>query len=348
MRTLDPAVITDTPPLPRRRWRPRLARLVVTVLCVLLVGELTVRALESRLPPAPLWDTDEYPQKIEHMDELARGGGAGVLLLGSSVMDVSVDPSGLTALDGRPAYNAGLIGATPFIVDVWARNVVAPTLQPSTVVIGISSRDVNLNGVGLETSDPRFLNAPAVRDLLGTQSVVDEIEWQFLQRSALVRYRLLLRRPLEAILGYDAPDRNTTELTPGGLETHLLATQYRSDEVVQAFFRREPLAGFTLSTKQLDALGRLAVWFREQGARVVLLDVPVTADYIDLHPAGAADYESYGQALAGLAGQAGVELLRPGIWDPSLFSDPLHLNGAGVERLTAELDAYLTQGAVAP
>ena len=330
---------------PPRRHRVR--RLVVTVLCVLLLAELTVRALESQLPPAPVWDTDEYPMKIEQMDDLAELGGAGTVLLGSSVADVSVDPAGLTPHDGRPAYNAGLIGATPFIVDVWARNIVLPTLRPSTVVIAISSRDVNRNGVGLEPSDARFLRAPATRELLGTQSFVDEVEWQLSEWSALVRYRLLLRRPLEAVFGYDAPDRNMTELSPTGLETHLLADQYQGSDVVLDFFRREPLAGYELSTHQLDALEGVMTWLRGQGIRVVLLDVPVTADYIALHPQ-TDDFSTYQAALAAIAGRTGAELWHPGTWEPEFFSDPLHLNGAGVDRLTAELNAYLTQGAAVP
>nr|MDQ3294752.1 hypothetical protein [Actinomycetota bacterium] len=287
----DAATAPTDPEARRGARRSRAVRLLLTVVCVLLVAEGTVRALESRLPPAPLWDTDEYPQKIEQMDALAAAGGAGTVLLGSSVMDVSVDPAALAPVDGRPAYNAGLIGATPFIVDIWSRYLVELTLQPSVVVIAVSSRDVNINGIGLESSDGRFLDAPAVKDLLGDQTLFDEVEWALSQGSALVRNRLLLRRPLESIFGYDAPDRNATEISPGGMETHLLATNYRDDEVVRDFFRREPLRSFEISANQVDALRRLATRLRENGARVVILDVPVTEDYIELHPQGAADYD---------------------------------------------------------
>jgi len=70
--------------------------------------------------------------------------------------------------------------------------------------------------------------------------------------------------------------------------------------------------------------------------------VPVTDDYVGLHPRGADDMATYTAAIDALAAASGSEVLRPGRWPEDLFSDPLHLNRAGVERLTAELDRYLT------
>jgi hypothetical protein len=324
----------------RRRWWRRLLPFVAAVVVVLLAAEVAVRAVEDRLPPPSGWISDEYPRKVARIDDLAAHGGAGVVLLGSSVMDVAVDPAGLSV--PRGAYNAGLIGATPRIVDAWGRNLVVPKLRPDTVVVAISSRDLNGNGVGMASTDELFEGSAGGRWLLGTQSLADRAEWWLDRHSALLRQRQNLRRPLEALGHYDPPDRNFTQLTDGGLETHLLDTTYRDDEAARAFFRREPMRDFAVTDDQLGALRRLVGSLRGDGIRVVVLDVPVTADYVSLHPHGAADYDAYERAIDAVGADFDADVLRPGVWPTELFSDALHLNGDGVRRLTAELDRHLT------
>src|SRR3546814_581408 len=117
----EPMTTTQAPPTPidevpdtaGRRPRRRLGRVLLAALAVLVVAEVGVRLVEDRLPPPPDWYTPEYGVKERQLRDLAAEGGASVALLGSSVIDVAVDPAGL---DGpvtadRPAYNAGLIGA---------------------------------------------------------------------------------------------------------------------------------------------------------------------------------------------------------------------------------------------
>jgi hypothetical protein len=330
-------------PAPTRSLRRALAAALAATLAVLVAAEVAVRLVEDRLPPRSGWISDEYPQKIDQMDALAAGGGVDVVLLGSSVVDVSVDPAGLAGAAGRRgAYNAGLIGATPEIVEAWAH--VVSTLRPDVAVVAVSSRDLNGNGAGMRSSTELFRRSAGGRRLLGTQSTADRIEWWLDDHVALLRHRQSLRRPLEALTSYDPPDRNSTRLTRLGFETHLAASTYRSDETTSAFFRREPLRDWAVTDDQRGALARLATSLEDQGIRVILLDVPVTDDYVSLHPEGAADVAEYAAAIDALAVDADAEVLRPGIWPEELFSDPLHLNGAGVERLTAELRAYLAAG----
>lgn len=326
----------------------RLRHVLLLALTVLLVAEVGVRLVEDRLPPPPDWYTPEYGVKEGQIDRLAGRGGASVVLLGSSVIDVAVDPVGLDGplTSARPAYNAGLIGANLEMVDVWSEHVVEPALAPDVVVIGVSSRDVNANGAGLESQTPGFYALPAVERLLGTESTLERVERRAGDLSRLVRYRTVLRRPLEALFGYDAPDRNLAQNTDLGLELHLADLEYQGGADVDDFFRREPLRDFALSTRQLDAVRDLVERHQARGTRVVLLDVPVTSQYVALHPRGEADYRDYEVALNVLAAQLGIELVDTGTWTPDAFSDPLHLNGVGTAQLTALLDAYLTDGTV--
>lgn len=338
--------MTMTTTTTRARRRVRFVPAVVAVVLLLLGAEVVVRVVEDRLPPPSGWISDEYPMKIDQIDDLADDGGVGVVLLGSSVTDTAVDPAllGDAATGGRGAYNAGLIAATPVITETWAGELVVPRLRPDTVVIAVSSRDLNGNGAGMRSQDERFRSSLGGESLLGTHSLADGVEWWLLEHSALVRNRESLRRPIEAFTDYDPPDRNATEITELGFETHLLDEQYRSDDVALDFFRREPLRDFAVTDDQLDALRRLVAHLEDGGVRVVLLDVPVTEDYIELHPRGADDMAAYEEAIDEVAAETGADVLRPGVWPTELFSDPLHVNGAGVERLSAELDAYLAGG----
>jgi hypothetical protein len=338
-----PIVVRGTPSVRRRvRWLPTLA----AVVAVLVVAELGVRLLEHRLPPPSGWVSDEYPIKRDRMADLAGTGGVGVALVGSSVMDVSVDPALLSeeATGGRGAYNAALIGATPVIVDIWTRELVVPELRPDVVVVAVSSRDLNGNGASMRQHGEDFVASPGGSWLLGSHSIADAAEWWLLEHSALIRHRESLRRPLEAVFGYDPPDRTESALTDLGLQTHLVDDQYRRDRAIQDFFRQQPLRDFAVTDDQLDAVRRLASALETSGIRVVLLDVPVTDDYVELHPRGEADVAAYTAAVDEISTATGAEVLRPGRWPAELFSDPLHLNGAGVRRLSAAVDAYLAAG----
>lgn len=338
------ATTTDPP-----RHRNRLHVVLGAALAVVLLAEVGVRLVEDRLPPPVEWFTPEYGIKEAQMDGLASSqGGASVVFIGSSVIDVAVDPTKLTApvTEDRPPYNAGLIGANPEMVDIWSEHVVEPTLRPDVVVLAVSSRDVNRNGAGLESQTPNFYRLPAVRRLLGTESALQKVERRAGDVLRIVRYRSVLRRPLEALFEYDSPDRNLAMNTEAGQELHLAETAYQGGPNVEAFFRAEPLLNYVASETQLAGMRRTINRLKAAGVRVVLLDVPVTQQYIDLHPRGADDYRFYEIGLNVLAAQTGTDLVDTGVWTSEGFSDPLHLNGAGGDLLTAVIDGYLTDGTV--
>src|SRR3546814_7370956 len=104
---------------------------------------------------------------------------------------------------------------------------VEPAWAPDVAVIAISSRDVKANGACLESQTPGFYALPAVERLLDTESLLERIERRAGDVSRLVRYRTALRRPLEALFDYDAPDRNLAQNTAHGLALHLADIAYQ-------------------------------------------------------------------------------------------------------------------------
>jgi hypothetical protein len=317
-------------------------RVVVAIVVVLLLAELAVRIAGDRLPPSGRWPTAEYASKVKQLHRLSKTGGAGVVAFGSSIIDVSFNPARLqpAASGKRGAYNAGILGTSPSVIAKWANLVVLPATRPDTVLLAVSSRDLNANGVATRGLDAEFLNAPEVRHLLGTDSFTQRMTRKAETVSQLVGHRELLRRPLQSY-GVWHPDAFALELTKSGFDAELNDKTYRSDAKLRAYYRANLLHQFQLSTTESASLERFVRELRARGTRVVLVDVPVTQLYIDLHPRGQADMTDYRAAIDGVVKRTGAELVSFGVWPDALFSDPLHVNGKGSARLSDELNAYL-------
>jgi hypothetical protein len=338
-----PGVALAEPDVPRRARRIRWWAVVAAFVAILLAAEGTVRLLEDRLTPPARWPTKEFWLKERVVNRLGRAGGSSVVIVGSSVVDIAVDPARMPlSTRRRPGYNASLIGIGPIVVDAWTRLFVVKKLRPDTLVIGLSSRDLNKNA-SLEEAAQGFSRTPGAKQLLGTESTADRIERRLSELSALLRYRSVLQKPNEALRDYVPAGQVPLQLTDSGLETHLLGAQLSDTPAVRTFFRQHPLHNFALSASGIEAIERLIAAARRTGSRVVLLDVPITDLYISLHPRGQADYVAYQAAVDQLAARSGAEVVRPGVWDPALFSDPLHLNGRGMRRLSADLDQHLSR-----
>jgi hypothetical protein len=72
------------------------------------------------------------------------------------------------------------------------------------------------------------------------------------------------------------------------------------------------------------------------GIRVVLVEMPVSADIYDFHPRGAADYQDFERALAGVVADTHVDFINmtPSFASFDSFTDPFHVNSIGRERFT--------------
>jgi hypothetical protein len=319
----------------------RIITIALSVVRVLLAGEVAVRATGDRLPPGGDWPTPEYARKAEQLHHLADTGGAGIVAFGSSVIDVSLDPTRFPrAAAPRGAYNAGILGTSPSVIAAWARLVVFPALHPDVVLIAVSSRDLNANGVATRGLDAEFANAPEVRRLQAKESFADRVQHAVEQDSQLLAKRQSLRRPMQSY-GLWTPDAFALDLNKRGFDQELRNKVYRHDPKLQAYYRSNLLHQFRLSSRELASLEAFVTNLKAQHIRVVLVDVPVTQLYVDLHPRGAADMAAYRAAVRAVVDRTGAELVSFGVWPGDLFADPLHVNGAGARRLTDALGRYL-------
>ena len=81
----------------------------------------------------------------------------------------------------------------------------------------------------------------------------------------------------------------------------------------------------------------------EAGVEVVLVTLPVTDDFVALHPDGEADYAEYRAAMAQLADSAGIPFHDLSDASDS-FADTHHVNGEGAVAVTESLAARAVPG----
>lgn len=327
------------------RW----TRIAVVVVLGLLAAELGVRLAGDRFPEALVWPSVESQVKVGQIDALAADGGAPVVFVGSSVVNAGLDPAVAGPALGTTVYNAGLSAALPALAEPWITNVVLPRLRPRLVVYGVTSADFADDGTG-----GFFQNAledsPAGAALLGTEGVQDRLERWVGEVSALWRIRSSLRDPtvLWGAVSGD-PVRLEPEFGPVAPDG---AVAYRTD--APAFDFEDPVIGlpverWELGTSSDDLIRDTIRAVQAVGATVVLVDMPVTDEYIELHPGGAADYDRYLAALRGLAAETGATLLEyDTLRDHALFADLVHLGRPGAATLTERLAADLVSRGLVP
>jgi hypothetical protein len=321
--------LLTTPSAARHRFWNRFG--AVSVMCaVLVLVELALRVVGPSLPAPTRWSPPEAAAKVAQMRALSsHGATGGIAFVGTSVMDVGIDAGAVAVMPGvdGPGYNASLSGIDLKVLEWWTTAVVVPALKPRIVVLGLTSHEMNPNDDEASRNARQFFAAPAVRDIAGTNSVLDKLEGKAEEYSEVFRYRSVLRSPGK-VVGLGGAD-SVPDLNAGGMNLIYAGAQYDRSTLVDSRFREHVLNRFQVGSDQRASLGLLVAKLTAAGVRTIVVDMPVTQHYIDLHPHGSSDYASYEAAVAQITGANHVELRSASIWDERMFADPFHLNGAG-------------------
>jgi hypothetical protein len=346
------------PPAPPRRLRSWAKIPLAVALLVLLLAELTVRVEASRLAPPLTWLTPEGQVKVGQMRALrAAGKTGGVVFLSSSVLDVGLDPGAFASDSGTKlrVYNGSLSGANMDELRWWADRIVVPLLRPRLIVVGLSSREFNANDPQAQKLAAQFFDSPSVRRVDGRETLGQRVERYAGDISYLFRYRKSLRRPSQ-VLHQNATIQLQKRYfsSPLGQEMVLSQQSFRHD--LDAEFAATFANQFEVSPSKVAVFDGLLDDLRRTGATVVVVDAPVTQDYINVHPRKQADYNAYRQALRDSATHAGLRTVSFPVWNTTLFADPVHLNERGAQWLALrlsvvlrpELDAAAKSAAVSP
>ena len=330
------------------------------VLLVLALSELGARALGPYLPEPLLYSDKSTQVKVAQMERLARREGCvDIAFVGNSMTRDAIDPRTYTASDPqhRSAYNAALDAATPGLLERWTLEQVEPRLDPATVVLGLSSFDLNDNARIAASALDSYRAATLSRD-----DLFGRLQAPFVEHSALFEYRNEVRDPSQLWAGIQAARRGERQerLSVDGIDGIIGADgeglsrrelRYTGAVSIQRLLQTELLNDFHMGGAQLTAAEDLIEGLQDRDVEVVLLLLPVTQDYVDLHPAGGADFQRYLVTARRLAERTGATLVEAQGWaaGDAQFADTHHLNGDGSLAFSAELPGLLADaGAATP
>lgn len=323
----------------------------VAALVVFGAAEVGAQLAARRLPPPPQWDLPAVEVLIERMRRVPDGG---VAFVGASQTGTDLVPVELLAVSRsqRAAFNAWLVGAGMRTVKRWTLEFVVPELDPSLVVVGLTSREMNDN---LEEDVlHKYEKSRAVIARTDDARVLERLRLRAERWSALVRLRDRLRSPVGLIKalrqGKRAP---SAPEDPGIGELGVLADRVNQPFTVHpAHMERErrALRRYRTGGVQANALRALITDLRGRGIAVVVVNLPTFEPVtVPMHPRGEIDTAGYWSTLRSVADATGTLLLdgrNAGPFDREDFADPEHLNGRGASRLTAWLAAELDRLAV--
>lgn len=313
-------------------------RSVLVAVLLLLVAELGVRVIDDQLPSPQRWSREEEQIKADDLEALAAEPG-GVVFLGSSMMDAAVDPAHFLSVLERPgpAYNAALLGADTQITRLWATRFVAPTIRPSVAVIGVSCREIGGSEAALGVQYRQFVDAPAMRALMGREKLLDTVDERVGSLSALVRHRFELRRPLN-LVGRDRRKSPTFVIDPHGQDDFFEHRTYPAPQDVEKVLYNPDVTELVLSKRRVWALADTVRSLRRDSVEVLVVNMPITQDFVGYMPPPSEQTNARcWRVLRETAEGAGARYLEAGVWDRSLFADPIHLNGAGSREFSAML-----------
>lgn len=310
---------------------------------MLLVGaEASVRALAPVLPTPLEWPSWEMQNKVREMDGLAADGvRADVVFLGSSSVNNGIDPSLIQRELGVRGFNAAINGADLRVTDWWARNVVLPKLRPRAVVIGMTSYELEDN-FGIPGGLYEKVRDSAAGRRVAGRGPGRKLQSFFEQRSALIRYRAVLRQPVSALRGSDAAQAGDSVRSDGVLRRVLLlrpGAYWSPNTPGNLAGWRRTHGVYEIGGRQTRAFTRLVHALRASSVHVTVVLMPVTRDAVFLHPRGRLDYQAFVRTVERLVESQKLDFVRVSTARTGHFGfrDPFHLNRYGMRYLSSAL-----------
>jgi hypothetical protein len=308
---------------------------IIVFVGIVLIAEIALRLMSSKIRLRD-WGSWEMQNKINAMDRLATTGGASVVCVGASHVQVGIDPALMTELLGseRPAFNAAINGCGSRMVELWVRDVILPKLKPDLLIYGIGS-ELTDNSVYAATVLRRFRRSPGWLRMRNEGSAARRLVYSLESVSYLARYRWLL------------PRKRREKKKRGALVSDLGYLQwvdsFREFEYgisdLKANIWRDVLQDFSVGGPEMQALGRLVDLLRDAGVGVLLVQMPVRMpDWLAFHPNGRQDFDDFEQVTRAFVAEHDVPFMdMMPQFSPEEFADPVHLNRSGQEKLTRML-----------
>jgi hypothetical protein len=316
---------------------------IVSLLAIVLAAEVAARAWLPTIPPdAHTWPRAEIGQKLEQIEGYEkRGEEIDVLFVGSSQMAAAANPQLFTERTGLSSYNAAFAGPSMKTVGRWLLDVVEPKLSPDVVVVGIASRDSNDRSRKNNKVHDAFLTSPGYKQ--ETASLASQFEGWLEDVSVFMRYRRLMREPATFLDRTDddlGEQKVRKEIGERGLRLER-PVDYHFREKNQEFLGKSTLGNFKTGGSEYRAVVEMHDVLEERGVEMVLVNMPLTADYVAAHEDPEADMASYHDLLADIVAETDVTFVdgEQAFATPKAFRDLLHLDVEGRDAFTEALAA---------
>ena len=307
----------------------------------LIAAEIVARLLLPALPvDTHTWPRAEIGQKLEQIEAIEqRGQGTDVLFAGSSLTAAGVNPQAFTRATGLSSYNAAFAGPSMRTVARWVLDIVEPKLSPDVVVVGVASRDVNDNAAKNLGMFENFIRSPGYKQ--ETASFASRVEGWLEDASTFMRYRRLFREPATLL------DQSSEKLKQQRIRKEIGARGLRLDDPRNYFFSAKMasrlhdnvLAEFSVGGGEARALQEMSRELQARGVEMILLNMPVTSDYVASHVDPEADVAQFHALLTEFARKSEVILVNAedAFADSTPFRDLMHLDVEGRDALTDAL-----------
>ena len=230
--------------------------------------------------------------------------GVSIVVAGTSMAGVGVDPKVLTAMTDRSAFNAALGCANPHVVADWIPNFVAPELQPDVVVLAMTPSDLDSASCPRAWTDIELLTVPP-GDSRTLQQRVDPRPF-LRENSALWRQRPWLRQinNLPFLIVDMEWTWDVTFRADGFWQIDAWA------EVDQETFLLEPhRTQIAIDETRAAAVSSTISELQDQGIEVVVAELPMANRWIDHLEDSLVTYAEAEEALRSIAEESGATFL---------------------------------------
>lgn len=321
-------------PQPTRPYRTA-ARFALGLLAMTMVLELAARAaVLTAGTPTLRWHDYGAQLKIEQLD--TKSESFDTIIIGTSMAQQGLVPE---ALSTRSAYNAGLNGGVPVVMEPWLTNHILDRVsdedQPTTVIWGLSSLDLSAS-YGQATIDA-YDQSPS-----GRTGLLAKLDRAIAGQSTFVANRAILRNP-SALAGQqrqtslDQYDDAVLALGSSGERRDF--TESTSAERAGEIQQR--ISSYALDVDDIAAIVRTIEDLQIQGTEVVLVELPVPPRFLALYDTEQA-HRAFQQALEAISVQMDVQLVvSPDSFTDDDFVDFTHLTETSARRFTETVDAHL-------
>jgi len=310
---------------------------------ILALVEVAARITEPYLPEPDRWPSSEAAAKVDQMEDLEDDPNPiSTVFLGSSVVAEGIDPVAFSESAGTTGYNAALSAASPRSLVPWTQNVVLSTAEPRLAVIGLVSRDLNDNGISQTEFVERLESSPGMIERGQPDNLMESLEKWFLAHSALFRVRPFLGDPqrlLSELFPAGGAEGDEVEAVGAlGADSSYDGQPYADIDTWRAAWNARHLNDFLIGESEIEALHELIERLKSSGVQVMLVNMPVTDDYVDTIRDGARLQVEFSDLLEDTASDLEVGYLDVSDqFDKEAFRDPAHLTPAGARSLAIAL-----------